>query len=338
MSPSDQFRPEQAKTPEADPSHGTPEAQPPESPNESSAANSSPGEETPAPDAGDKPLLSAEGETTGAAAEAGKPLAQAAEPTVEAEKPAAGGDAVHEGEGLAGVLQSLAATIVIAVFVITFIVQAFQIPSESMEDTLLIGDYLLVDKAHFGPAGMWRRLLPYSTIKRGDIIVFRYPIHPSQHFVKRVIGVPGDRVKLVKKHVFVNGNEIPEDYVVYKRHDHDNFRDNFPASGSLSPSIDARWYLELRRLTENGQLIVPQGSYFVMGDNREESLDSRYWGFVPQENVVGRPLLIYWSVERRDEDESPYMEPQGGKLARLSRSVIDAFHNMRWHRTLRLVR
>ncbi len=241
-----------------------------------------------------------------------------------------------------GILQSLAVTIVIAVFVITFIVQAFQIPSESMENTLLIGDYLLVDKAHYGPGGTWSWLLPYRPVKRDDIVVFRYPVHPSQHFVKRVIGVPGDRVRLIKKHVFVNGVEVAEPFAVYKRHDRDSFRDNFPTGDSLSPSIEAAWYLELRRLTDEGQLIVPAGFYFVMGDNREESLDSRYWGFVPQENIIGRPLLIYWSVERRalDDDEetdAASNAPSGGKLTRFGHAVINTFRHMRWHRTLRLV-
>src|SRR6516162_2992820 len=101
-------------------------------------------------------------------------------------------------------LQSLATTIVIAVFVITFVVQAFQIPSESMEKTLLVGDYLLVDKAHYGASRLWAWLLPYRPIRRQEIVVFRYPLNPSQHFVKRVIAIPGDRVKLVNKHVYVN--------------------------------------------------------------------------------------------------------------------------------------
>src|SRR5947209_18255152 len=111
-------------------------------------------------------------------------------------------------------LKSLLTTITIAVFVITFIVQAFQIPSESMEDTLQIGDYLLVDKIHFGSAGVLSSLMPYDRIRRDDIIVFRYPVHPEQHFVKRVIGLPGDRIKLNFGHVFVNGQQLYEPYVV----------------------------------------------------------------------------------------------------------------------------
>lgn len=238
-----------------------------------------------------------------------------------------------------GSLQSLAITVVIAVFVITFIVQAFQIPSESMEDTLLIGDYLLVDKAHFGPAGIWGGLLPYRDIGRGDIAVFRYPIHPSQHFVKRVIGVPGDRIRLVKKRVFVNGVELREPYVSYKTHSFDGYRDNFPTGEYLTASVEAHWYLQMRKLVEDGQLIVPEDSYFVLGDNRDESLDSRYWGFVPRENVIGRPLVIYWSVRSRDGDEDAAPDgSQDGKLARFGQALERVFHNMRWNRTFRLVR
>src|SRR5437773_2421077 len=109
-------------------------------------------------------------------------------------------------------LQSLLATVVIAVFVITFIVQAFQIPSESMENTLLIGDYLLVDKLRYGGSRFWDSLLPYRIVHRGDIVVFHYPVHPSEHFVKRVVGVPGDRIHLVNRRVFVNGRPLTEPY------------------------------------------------------------------------------------------------------------------------------
>src|SRR5213080_5445833 len=108
-------------------------------------------------------------------------------------------------------LQSLLATVVIAVFVITFIVQAFQIPSESMENTLLIGDYLLVDKLRYG-GSMWDHIMPYRPVRRGDVIVFRYPVNPTQHFVKRVVGVPGDRVRLLNRQVYVNGIPLQEPY------------------------------------------------------------------------------------------------------------------------------
>jgi len=124
-------------------------------------------------------------------------------------------------------LQSLLVTVVIAVFVITFIVQAFQIPSESMENTLLTGDYLLVDKLHFGRDSLWDKVMPYAKVHRGDIVVFHYPVHPSDHFVKRVVAVPGDRLRLVNRRVYVNGVLVPEPYVHYSR-PHDTFRDEFP--------------------------------------------------------------------------------------------------------------
>jgi signal peptidase I len=231
--------------------------------------------------------------------------------------------------------QSLMVTVVIAIFVITFVVQAFQIPSESMENTLLIGDYLLVDKSHYGPSGVWKWALPYQSVKRGDIIVFRYPVHPSQHFVKRVIGVPGDRVRMVHGRVLIDRQPMSEPYAVHKFRNTDDYRDNFPTGQYLSPSVEAGWYLQMRKLVEDGELIVPADSYFVLGDNRDDSLDSRYWGFVPRENVIGTPLLIYWSMRRPefDDDESA----QNGKLARFGHLAANLFQNMRWKRMMRLV-
>src|SRR5260370_40203274 len=145
------------------------------------------------------------------------------------------------GADLVGSLQSLAGTVVIAVFVITFLVQAFQIPSESMENTLLIGDYLLVDKVHYANGGLWSPILPYADIKRGDIIVFRYPVHPEEHFVKRVVALPGDRVRLSHKRVFVNGRPEAETYVVHQRNDFDRYRDDFPQLDA-APGQDAHWF------------------------------------------------------------------------------------------------
>lgn len=231
-------------------------------------------------------------------------------------------------------LQSLMVTVVIAVFVITFIVQAFQIPSESMENTLLTGDYLLVDKAHYGPSGVWNFLLPYRTVKRSDIIVFRYPVHPSQHFVKRVIGLPGDRIRIARGKVLVNGRLMWEPFAVHKFHDSDSFRDNFP-NGGASPGIESPWYMQMQKLVEDGELIVPADSFFVLGDNRDDSLDSRYWGFVPRENIIGRPLVIYWSMQRLDLDDG--QSPANGKLARLGHVLSAVFQNMRWNRMMRLV-
>jgi signal peptidase I len=237
------------------------------------------------------------------------------------------------GRGLYS-LQSLAGTIVIAVFVITFVVQAFQIPSESMERTLLIGDYLLVDKAHYGHSSMWNWLLPYRSIQRQDIIVFRYPVNPRQHFVKRVVAVPGDHVRLVNKHVYVNGVRQDDGYATFNWAWRDRFRDNFPDGGFYGDRISAKWFLQAQRLMDDGELIVPEGSYFVLGDNRDDSYDSRYWGFVPQENVVGRPLLIYWSMDRT---ETAMAEGQrSDKLSSLTVSVTQMLSGLRWHRMLRI--
>ena len=238
-----------------------------------------------------------------------------------------------ERSRLAGV-QSFALTVVIAVFVITFIVQAFQIPSESMQSTLLIGDYLLVDKVHYGTAGPWDWLLPYHKIHRQDIIVFRYPVNPQQHFVKRVIAVPGDRVRLINKHVYVNGERQDDSFATFNWGQHDAFRDNFPAGILATDRTSTRWFLQARKLLDDGQLIVPEGSFFVMGDNRDDSYDSRYWGFVPAENVVGRPLLIYWSMNRPSD-----AEPEGpsDKLSNLAVSFTRYAGNLRWHRMMQVV-
>jgi signal peptidase I len=230
--------------------------------------------------------------------------------------------------------------IVIAVFIVTFIAQAFQIPSESMENTLLIGDYLLVDKLHFGKADLAGWILPYEKVNHGDIVVFHYPLDPSVHFVKRVIGIPGDHVRLINKRVYVNGIPVVEPYVRYFRpHDASPdvmFRDDFPRLDHTVDGLNGAWWLEMKKLVEDGQLIVPEGNYFVMGDNRDDSSDSRYWGFVPQENIVGRPLMIYWSV-RSSGPEAAAVTPSD-KLYRFVYGMSHIMQTTRWDRTLRVVR
>jgi signal peptidase I len=231
-------------------------------------------------------------------------------------------------------LQSLLGTVVIAVFVITFIVQAFQIPSPSMESTLLIGDYLLVNKLVYGGRSLGDSAMPYRPVRRGDIVVFHYPVTPSQHFVKRVIGVPGDRLRLINKQVFVNGTALKEPYAHFSRSSNDVFRDNFPRL-DIAPGVTPEWWIQLHKLVEDGQLIVPEGHYFVMGDNRDDSYDSRYWGFVPQANIIGRPLLIYWSVKDPADPVAP--SSVSGKLYHFAYAVTHIFQTTRWNRTLRLV-
>jgi len=238
------------------------------------------------------------------------------------------------GGDLISSIESLLGTIVIAVFVITFIVQAFQIPSQSMENTLLVGDYLLVNKLCYGGGGLANDLVPYQKIRRGDVIVFLYPVDPTQHFVKRVIGVPGDRLRLVNKKVWINGTPLDEPYVRYLEPPNNMFRDNFPRVDIPAPGMEGNWWLQMQKLVDDGELIVPQGDYFVMGDNRDDSQDSRYWGFVPRENVVGRPLIIYWSVRDWDENPSPTV---AGRLNHVVYAVTHFFQITRWNRTLRLV-
>jgi signal peptidase I len=233
-------------------------------------------------------------------------------------------------------IQSLLATLVIAVFVITYIVQAFQIPSESMENTLLIGDYLLVDKLCYGGGGVGDNLIPYRQIHRGDIIVFHYPVNPAQHFVKRVVGIPGDRIHLIRKRVFVNGQPLNEPYARFFKPEPNPFRDDFPRLDVLDPGINADWWVQMPKLVEDGQLIVPEGHYFAMGDNRDDSSDSRYWGFVPRANIIGRPLLIYWSISDPD-DAMPPAPTLGDKLYHLAYAVTHFFQITRWGRTFRLV-
>jgi signal peptidase I len=231
--------------------------------------------------------------------------------------------------------QSLLSTVVIAVFVIAFVVQAFQIPSESMERTLLIGDYLLVDKLTYG-GGVADHVMPYQPVRRGDIVVFHYPVHPSQHFVKRVVGVPGDRVRLVNRQVEVDGVLLNEPYVIHRSPIHDPFRDEFPRGGA-APQVEAQWWLQMKKLVEDGELIVPEGSYFVLGDNRDESLDSRYWGFVPRANIIGRPLLIYWSL-RSTSDDVPVSPGAGDKLYHFAYAVSHLFRITRWDRTFHVIK
>jgi signal peptidase I len=240
-------------------------------------------------------------------------------------------------------LQFLLITFVIALFAITFIVQAFRIPSGSMENTLLVGDYLLVDKTRFGPGGPWHLILPYRAVHRGDIIVFRYPVDSTQHFVKRVIGLPGDRLRLWHSRVYVNGRVLHEPYVVFKEHFPDEFRDNFPAGHGVNDAINenvrVEWATQLRSLVQNGELIVPRGQYFVLGDNRDQSLDSRYWGFVPRENIIGRPVVIYFSMVQADDDDDDPVASKAAddKLLTLRARISHVLGDLRWRRILRLV-
>ena len=238
------------------------------------------------------------------------------------------------GSDVIGSLQSLAGTVVIAIFVITFIVQAFQIPSESMENTLLVGDYLLVNKLCYGGPEPGDHLMPYQKIARGDIIVFHYPVDPQQHFVKRVIGVPGDHLRMVNKKVLINGKPLDEPYVRFLEPPNNLFRDNFPRTDIVAQRLEGDWWLQMKKLVVDGQLIIPEGHYFALGDNRDNSDDSRYWGFVPRENIIGKPLVIYWSVQDWDRNPSASVT---GRLYHVAYAITHIIQITRWNRTLRLV-
>ncbi len=249
----------------------------------------------------------------------------------------------HAKAGVLPALQSLLYLIVIAIFIITFCAQPFRIPSESMESTLLVGDFLLVNKQDAAPntSDGSVGLLPPATIHRGDIIVFHDPVDATLHLVKRVIGLPGDHLRLHGGQVFINGHLLVEPYAIYRPSPPDNFRDNFPRLQSADPEIDSRWWIRMRGLIDNGELIIPTGNYFVMGDNRNDSEDSRYWGFVPREAIVGKPLLIYFSLQQHDtEDAATLTQPALAEDQRHKHpSKIDSLVDFaRWGRTFQVVR
>jgi signal peptidase I len=194
-------------------------------------------------------------------------------------------------------LASLLQTVVVALFLLTFLLEPYLIPSESMEHTLLVGDFLLVNKQVYAPEGrLGRWLLPYRDVSRGDIIVFHHARPPF--LVKRVVGIPGDRLRIEDGRVTVNGQTQDEPYAAFEPAASNPFRDDFPAQVYTDPEVDPMWWRQMQTLTHDGELIVPQGEYFVLGDNRNHSLDSRFWGFVPRSQIVARPLVIYFSLKR----------------------------------------
>jgi signal peptidase I len=211
----------------------------------------------------------------------------------------------HRPSRLAGFVESTAVTVVLALFLTTFSIQAFEVPSGSMENTLLVGERLLVDKAAYAPPGNGLApLLPYRQIRRGDVVILKFPPDPAIHYVKRVVGLPGERLRLVKGQVQVNGRFIDEGYAVHKSGNWDAFRDEFPSAPAAASAVklDPAWAEQLPRHVHGGWLVVPPERYFVLGDNRDESSDSRYWGFVPRQNVVGRPLVVFWSIKSTSAD------------------------------------
>jgi signal peptidase I len=192
-------------------------------------------------------------------------------------------------------LASLLRTIVVALFLLTFLLQPHLIPSESMEHTLLVGDFLLVNKQVFAPAGpLARAIMPYRDVERGDIVLFHHPDPPM--LIKRVDGIPGDRIRMVDGRVSINGRALPEPYAAFEPAEPNQFLEVFPARIYTDPEVDPAWWRRMQGMIQNGELTVPPGQYFVLGDNRNHSKDSRFWGFVPRQAIVARPLVIYFSL------------------------------------------
>jgi signal peptidase I len=239
-------------------------------------------------------------------------------------------------------LASLAGVLVTGLFIITFIFQAFEIPSSSMVKTLLIGDHVFADRIQFSPKTNWvQPIVKYDAIKRGDIVVFLSmdPRTPDMYIVKRIIGLPGDRIHLRDGQVYRNGEKLNEPYAIhtdpnaYGR----EYRDNFPAvpADENSGALD-EWKLTMGSHIEGEDIVVPPNSYFGMGDNRDVSLDSRYWGFISSEHVIGRPMFIYWSFDT-PEDQFAQREV-GQRVGNFIHTVLHFFDETRWNRTFKGVR
>jgi len=243
--------------------------------------------------------------------------------------------------------ESLVVTVVLALFGTTFIVQAFKIPTPSMEDNLLVGDHLLVNKFVFGRPDAWiARLLPFREVRRGDVIVFKYPDDLSKSYVKRTIGLPGDRIRIDNQRLYRNGQLLEEPYIFHKDSGRTNLpiRDNFPLPKQLlnrfgdyqqnRDIFDSYFYY--KDYTAGEEVVVPPGYYFAMGDNRDNSADSRYWGFVPRKNIMGRAVVIYWSFET---DPTEHLRTSlADRVMQYGDVVINFLRKTRWSRTFQLVR
>jgi signal peptidase I len=234
-------------------------------------------------------------------------------------------------ESIAGI----ASVLVVGLFILTFVIQHFEIPSSSMERTLLVGDHVFVDRLTPVGKGMMGWLLPYREIHRGDTAVFLAPAQPGMYLVKRIIGLPGDRIRLHNGAVYLNGVRQAEPYVV-RNGSYDTYRDEFPSAfsdgiGQMAPG----WPTTLQESIHNGEIVIPQDHYFAMGDNRDNSLDSRYWGFVPKENIIGRPLVIFWSFDVPGETGEPL--PIADRISSFLHTTVHFFGLTRWNRVFRLV-
>src|SRR5271154_4400230 len=244
----------------------------------------------------------------------------------------------HEQETPLEAFASICGVLVIGLFALTFIFQNFEIPSSSMEKTLLIGDHVVVDRVTLAPKTNWAPFIPYRNVKRGDIIVFFKPGEPDLYLVKRVVGVPGDHIHLRNGIVSLKGQ--PQNEPLADKPTDANYspyRDDFPAIAPNEASdVTAGWSVELPTHIQGEDLVVPPGKYFAMGDNRTVSLDSRYWGFVPRANIVGRPLFVYWSfITPETQYERTAISDRVGFMVHM---VVHFFDETRWRRTFHLVK
>jgi signal peptidase I len=221
--------------------------------------------------------------------------------------------------------------VVVLVFATSTIAQPFVIPSGSMESTLMTGDHVIVDKLAYSPSdSVMKHILPYEDIQRGDVIVFRYPPDIRQNYVKRIVGMPGDRIALHNKRLYRNRQAVDEPYVQHVFSNFDPYRDDFPANPPVN--LPALGQDMLKNNVEGGEVLVPAGMYFAMGDNRDNSEDSRYWGFVPRENIIGKPVLVFWSYDASYEDLTGYTLHHAIDLAE------HFFSKTRWDRTFKPLR
>ena len=236
-------------------------------------------------------------------------------------------------------LASLSGVLVTGLFIITFVLQAFEIPSSSMENTLLIGDHVFVNREQFAPPTKWMGpLLPYRDIRRGDIVVFLSPEEQGLFVVKRIMGIPGDRIHLRDGVVYRNGQKLDEPYVQHKQGDYNPYRDDFPAvpPSEMYGVRNEKWQQEFRSHLDGDDIVVPPEGYFAMGDNRDVSYDSRYWGFIPRKNVIGRPMFIYWSFVTPSDQYQ--MRGWWDRVEFVGHIIFHFFDQTRWSRTLRVVR
>jgi signal peptidase I len=236
---------------------------------------------------------------------------------------------------------SLCSVFAVALFVMGFVFQNFVIPTSSMASTLMVGDHVIVERSNLAPAADWAPFARYREVRRGDIIVFyKPPAEPSGehiYLVKRVIGVPGDRIHLHNGVVYLNG--IPQDEPLAAKPTLANYLPYAREFPSVPPSeryeVTAEWAVTMSSDIHDGELVVPPGKYFAMGDNRANSLDSRFWGFVPRENIVGRPLMVYWSVEMAENGE--LNQPLSEQASSTMHTALHFFDKTRWRRTFHLV-